>query len=154
MIELTEYLGKGVDTKQPAIICDLDGTLALFGDKNPFDRDFENDEVNIPVAMILQSLQFIHGRILKLIFLSGRNDKFKAQTEQFLRKAGFSNYELHMRRNGDYRKDDIFKEEVYNEKVKDNYKVLFVIDDRLSVCRFWYKMNLFCFNVNQGLIEF
>jgi hypothetical protein len=33
-----------------AIICDLDGTLALFGDRNPYDRDFENDKPNIPTV--------------------------------------------------------------------------------------------------------
>jgi predicted kinase len=54
-----------------AIICDLDGTLCLFGDKNPYDRDFENDKINESVRYILDG----NDQFNEIIFVSGRNDK-------------------------------------------------------------------------------
>lgn len=32
-----------------AVICDIDGTLALFGDANPYDRDFTQDKPNMRI---------------------------------------------------------------------------------------------------------
>ena len=143
------------------IICDLDGTLSLFDKdkKNPYNRDFENDECSQPVRFLLENYSKEYPES-KIFFLSGRNDKAKFATLQFFMK-NFSkefilrgNYELVMRRNKDFRKDTIIKEEMYKEHIKGKYDVDFVIDDRLQVCRLWYELGLFVFNVNQGLIEF
>jgi hypothetical protein len=41
-----------------------------------------------------------------------------------------------------------------NKEIKDNFNVLAWYDDRLGVCRMIYKLGIFCYNVNQGLIEF
>lgn len=142
--------------KKKAIICDLDGTLSLFDreKRNPYDRDFENDECSWPVKFILESYRqsFSEGEVF---FLSGRNNKFRDQTEQFIDEhLPFLNYHLVMREERDFRKDVIVKEEMYNTHIKDKYNVDFVIDDRLQVCRLWYSLGLFVFNVNQGLEEF
>ena len=137
------------------IIVDLDGTLSLFdkNKRNPYDRDFENDEVNIPVLDVIKS--YLAYKPIKLIFLSGRNDKFKSQTLDFIvGKCKLGGFELHMRKDKDFRKDVIIKEEMYNKFIKGKYQVDFVIDDRLQVCRLWYSLGLFVLNVNQGLIEF
>lgn len=37
---------------------------------------------------------------------------------------------------------------------KDIHTVIGVFDDRLKVCRMWYRLGLFVFNCNQGLKEF
>lgn len=132
------------------IICDLDGTLCLF-DGNPYDRDFSKDIVNEPIRKILTS--YLTNSYDNLVFLSGRNDKFESVTREWLNKY-FLNYELYMRKDKDFRKDVIVKEELYNNHVKNKYNVSFVIDDRLQVCRLWYYLGLFVLNVNQGLIEF
>ena len=57
------------------IICDLDGTLALFNGKNPYDRDFENDDPNAPVVDIVK--RYIKDGLA--IFVSGRSEKFRLQ---------------------------------------------------------------------------
>jgi len=140
---------------EKCIICDLDGTLSLFDRnlKNPYSRDFENDEVNMPVLNIIKS--YIQNHPVKLVFLSGRNNKFKEQTLNFIvSKCGLGGFELYMRPDKDFRKDVIIKEEMYNAYIKNQYKVDFVIDDRLQVCKLWYSLGLFVFNVNQGLKEF
>lgn len=137
------------------IICDLDGTLSLFdrNKKNPYSRDFENDDCNDRVLFLLNSWneQYPEGIVF---FLSGRSSKYREQTEIFLKKNLAFPYILIMRMDKDNRKDVIVKEEMYNEWVKPYYEVDFVIDDRLQVCRLWYSLGLFVFNVNQGLIDF
>lgn len=143
-----------------AIICDLDGTLALFGDKNPFDRDFENDEVSVPVRDIIEKFGDEYGDddfSYEIIFFSGRDEKFKDQTIEFLKKhiSHRISYQLYMRPTGDQRKDSILKKEMFEKYIKDTYYVQFVIDDRLQVLReCWWEMGLFVLNVNQGLKEF
>jgi predicted kinase len=140
-----------------AIICDLDGTLALFGNKNPYDRDFENDVVNKQVRDVLD--MFVHESFSSphIIFLSGRSDKYKEITEKWISsKAGlpFIAWELHMRKEGDSRSDVIVKKELFDEFVRDKYYVDFVIDDRLQILDLWHSMGLFTFNVNQTNEEF
>lgn len=146
------------DSSLPScIICDLDGTLSLFDKdkKNPYDRDFENDECSQPVKFILEnySKNFPNNPIY---FFSGRNSKFVNQTTEFIKKHFGPNfrYRIIMRRDKDNRKDVIVKEEMYNNSIKGKYNVDFVIDDRLQVCRLWYSLGLFVFNVNQNLVEF
>lgn len=143
--------------EERCIICDLDGTLSLFDrdKRNAYDRDFENDECSLPVKFILDSYQMRFPQ-RTIFFLSGRNDKFKDNTDEFLSK-NFGDtfyYKLIMRKDKDFRKDVIVKEEMYDSWIKDKHTVDFVIDDRLQVCRLWYKLGLFVFNVNQGLVEF
>lgn len=128
-----------------AIICDLDGTLALFGNKNPFERDFINDDVSIPVANLFN--QYPHRRII----FSGRNDKFKNETIEWLKQNSIHYDFLDMRKDGDFRKDIIIKKEMFETHIKDKYYVDFVVDDRPQVIRLWQEdLGLFVFNVGNG----
>lgn len=136
------------------VICDLDGTLCLYGDRNPYDRDFENDKLNYPVYIVLR--QWLNNKDKVIIFFSGRNEKFRKQTELFLAKYfDTSEYLLYMRPEKDQRKDTIIKEEMFINYVLNKFYVDFVIDDRMCVIRnVWHKLGLFCFCVNQGFVEF
>ncbi|PZU98312.1 MAG: polynucleotide kinase [Pseudanabaena sp.] len=128
-----------------AIICDLDGTIALIGDRSPYDAvKCELDLVNEPVRSILDR----SGK--KIIFLSGRADQFKPQTLAWLSKHHICFEELHMRRSGDTRKDSIVKREMYDQFILNRYNVAFVIDDRDQVVRVWRDLGLTCFQVDYG----
>lgn len=140
---LTEYVPN--PNLPECVICDLDGTLALF-DGNPYERDFSQDVPSLPV------LNLIAGK--RIVFLSGRNGKFKSTTEEWLKKHVVGEYELHMRQEGDNRKDSVLKRELYDLHVKDRYKVAFVVDDRPQVVRLWRSLGLFVFDVNQKGVEF
>lgn len=134
-----------------AIICDLDGTLALFGEKNPYDRDFTKDEVN---SIVREILRLHSGDETKIIFVSGRKDVFKDQTEKWLKENWGFPYELHMRKTApegqNEPKDVLVKEEIYNEYIKGKYNVLFVLDDRDQVVNFWRSQGLTCLQVAEG----
>lgn len=130
------------------VICDLDGTLALYGNKNPYERDFENDYFNAPVLDVLKGLH----PDTKLVFLSGRTDKYKKETEMFLTKEFLpDSYELHMRSDSDMRRDSHVKMNLFKQHIQGKYNVLYVLDDRLQVIEeCWEKLGLFVFNCNQG----
>lgn len=148
-------------TLSDCIICDIDGTIALFdrNKKNPYDRDFENDEVNNEVNLILRlyidSLSDIDllYESNKIIFVSGRSDKFRDVTEKWIKKNVYINdsrMELHMRKEGDFRRDSIIKKEIYNEHIKGKYNVDFVLDDRNQTVNMWRREGLKCFQVAEG----
>ncbi len=133
-------------TKPTAIICDLDGTLAEAGDRNLYDRDYENDHI---VPAVCETIYALQQQGHHLIFVSGRKSKYEASTREFLQKCGISNYKLFMREEGDLRKDSIVKMELFNSHIRDNYNVLCCFDDRLSVIEdCWDKLGIFTYNVN------
>lgn len=131
-----------------AIICDLDGTLALFDD-NPYDRDFSKDKVNSAVYAAIHAYQEqARGSVL---LVSGRNSKFLEQTKDWLREEGIRYDELWMpRAETDNRKDVIIKQEIYEADIKGKYNILFVLDDRNQVVDFWRSQGLTVFQVAEG----
>ena len=138
-----------------AIIVDVDGTLALFSrkDKNPYDLDFENDDPNIPVIRVIQSLQKANPE-LYVIILSGRNGKYKDVTEQWFIKHKIYYDLFFIRDEMDTRKDFILKKEIYETQIKDKFNVLAVIDDRKQVKQLWVSLGLFVLDVNQEDLDY
>ncbi|MDX6187886.1 AAA family ATPase [Flavobacterium sp. Fl-318] len=132
-----------------AIICDLDGTLALMNGRNPFDASkCDEDELNNPVANVLRNYKKLGYKIL---LVSGREDEYREPTLRFLAKHEIGYDALIMRKTKDYRKDSIIKTEIYNEFIKDNYFVEFVLDDRNQVVDTWRNdLKLPCFQVYYG----
>ncbi len=135
-------------------IFDLDGTLANSNGRdfyNPFDEEIIADLHITPVCKVVKALSDSYN----IVFLSGREAKFYKPTKIWIEnELRIFNPELWMRKTGDMRKDSIIKLELFNDKIKPNYNVIGVFDDRLQVCRMWYEQGIFCFNVNQGLKEF
>lgn len=132
-----------------AIICDLDGTLALMNGRNPFDASkCDEDLLNEPVANVLKNYKKLGYQVL---LVSGREDKFKAPTLRFLENHAIAFDDLIMRKSDDNRKDSIIKTEIYNEYIKDKYFVEFVLDDRNQVVDTWRNdLKLPCFQVYYG----
>jgi len=145
-------------TLPPAVIVDLDGTVAIHNGRNPYDYDkCDTDLVNEPVLKILDNYPYPN----EIIFVSGREDSCKQKTINWLKeiekKANAEGYvilgdrwQLHMRKTGDRRSDDIVKYEIFNEHIRDKYNVEFVLDDRDSVVKMWRKIGLTCLQVAEG----
>ncbi|MCC9071133.1 AAA family ATPase [Flavobacterium sp. F-65] len=132
-----------------AIICDLDGTLALMNGRNPFDASkCDEDLLNEPVANVLRNYKKLDYKIL---LVSGREDRYKEPTLRFLEKHAIEFDELMMRKSQDNRKDSIIKTEIYNDFIKDKYFVEFALDDRNQVVDMWRNdLKLPCFQVYYG----
>jgi hydroxymethylpyrimidine pyrophosphatase-like HAD family hydrolase len=136
-----------------AIICDLDGTLALLNGRSPYDASTcEQDVLNKPVADIVR--RYLIDKDVKVFFVSGREDKFKRQTDSFIsvhfKDIPELDYRLIMRKSGDYRKDSEIKKEIYDKYIRGKYDVLFVLDDRDQVVKYWRSEGLTCLQVDYG----
>jgi len=134
-------------TLPDAILCDLDGTLALFGDANPYDRDFMRDDLNVPVQATLAAFKRQGHAVL---LASGRKDSARQQTEAWLDRHDVVYDHLWMRQTDDNRKDAIVKREIYEAQIRGVYNVLFVLDDRDQVVELWRSLGLTCFQVEYG----
>lgn len=119
-----------------AVLCDLDGTLCTIPNgANPYVRDFTQDLCNMAVAECLRSM---NDTGYFIILMSGRDSKFRGQTEEWLSAYSIPYFSLHMREEGDVRKDDIVKKELYMKHVQGkDFHVAFVLDDRPQVVRMW-----------------
>lgn len=72
-----------------AIICDLDGTLALIEHRSPYDASTaEQDILNNPIANILHVYSHQTEFPIDIILLSGRDEKYRRPTAQWLEKHG------------------------------------------------------------------
>jgi len=133
---------------QKAIICDIDGTLALMGLRSPYDTSQAlNDQANPAVSLILDALTEAN---IEIIFVSGRFEQHRYITECWLSRNGFIWNDLFLRKDGDKRKDYVVKEEIYNEKIKGKFDIQFVLEDRTRNVQMWREIGLVCLQVAEG----
>lgn len=134
------------DNKRPAIIVDLDGTLALFNGREPFEFEkCDTDLLNEPVATTVFALA-----MRDVLIVTGRYERVRTQTEAWLDLHGIPYDALFMRRDGDNRKDADVKREIYYAEIADRYDVLLVLDDRNQSVEGWRQLGLVCFQVAEG----
>lgn len=147
------HLKVNYDSMLPhAVAFDIDGTLALMGNRSPYDwNKVDNDDINHIVA---EQIKFHKSKERVIILLSGRDESCKKLTEEWCEYYGIEYDMLLMRKKDDMRKDTIVKRELYNDNIKGIYNLLAIYDDRLSVVDMWFNEGIFTFNVNQGNIEF
>ncbi len=135
-----------------AVVFDIDGTLALMGNRSAFDwmKVYKDDKNDI----VAEQVEFHKSKGRKIIIVSGRDGVCKKLTMDWLELYGIEYDEIYLRPENDYRKDTAIKREIYNTYIKEKYNVLAVYDDRLQVLDMWYDEGVFTFNVNQGNFEF
>lgn len=155
--ERTKYLEQD-NTKESVVVFDVDGTVALMSPevkRSPYDMTLVSTDIrNEPVCKLAESL-IKAGQ--KIIFVSGRtgteqcrNDTVKWISDNLGLGICDTNYNLYMRKEGDNRADYIIKEEIYKEKILPNYRVEYVVDDRIQVVNHIREMGLPVFQVAEG----
>lgn len=119
---------------------DIDGTLAVMSDRNPFDwKKVGNDSVDMFIAQMLMGYEDLNYRI---VIMSGRDSVCRDETEKWLYKNRIPYDDLFMRAEKDYRKDSIVKEELFYNHVAPKYNVVAVVDDRPQVVRMWWEIKI------------
>lgn len=132
------------------IVCDIDGTYALLGNRSPYNPEFSlyTDSPNIPVV---NTVRRYYNAGYEIIFCSGREDKYEQVTRAFINKYSQDLvYKLFMRKTGDKRGDYIVKEEIFMNEIKDKYFIEVVLDDRSTVIQRWRDIGLTVFQVAPG----
>jgi predicted kinase len=135
-----------------AVIYDIDGTLAVLGDRSPYDpTKYHLDTLNVDVHESLLA-HWKAGR--EIIIVSGRDDAYRHETITWLNDVGVQWDKLYMRptenrADGKKTEDSIIKYELFNKHIRDEkYRILGVYDDRHRVLRMWRKLGLTTFHVN------
>ena len=136
--------------KERAVIIDLDGTLVnnavrlennlqrrrenLTNPQIRWDEFFaQTMEYDQPHRWCLEMVRAFSLQGFKILFLTGRmaTKSTKAVTEQWLTTyvGPGINYELIMRKNRDFRKNEQIKHDILTREILPRYNVLFAIDD-------------------------
>ena len=134
-----------------AIICDLDGTVALKGDRDIYDWD--KCDVDFPNKIVIDLVKRYSSTGATVIFLSGRDGRGREKTIDWLGKyigLAKNRWELFMRTPQDNRKDCLIKQELFDANIKGKYYIDFVLDDRNQVVDMWRIMGLTCLQVAEG----
>jgi len=141
------------------VIVDIDGTLAdishrrhhIEGKRKRWGKFFRDMDKDLPIPEIASKVRQL-SQNHTIILVSGRPDDYRAVTEQWLKKHKIPYQKLYMRKSGDFRPDDIVKQEILNDHLrKEDIKL--VIDDRPRVIRMWRENGLEVEDVGEG-IEF
>jgi hypothetical protein len=143
---------------RPAIIVDLDGTLAHHDDRDIHDNPRVEEDVIDPAVYLLVANYSIGVQepgtgehiAYKILIVTGRWETFREETARWLDHWGIQYEQLYMRRDGDYRPDYIIKREIYETAIQGNYRVDLVLEDRNSVVKMWRELGLKCFQVADG----
>lgn len=140
----------GTPGKPKAFLVDIDGTLAHMRDyRGPFDwKNVGLDDVDEKIAYIVKTLALDPD--IRIIVMSGRDEVCRGETEEWLELHGIMYDDLFMRPEKDMRPDNIIKAELFDNYVRDNFDVQFVLDDRDQVVEMWRRMGLTCLQVAPG----
>lgn len=136
-------------TLPKAVICDLDGTLAIIRGRSPFDgMACGSDLLNEPIARLLR---LYHASGVQVLLMSGRQEEAQEATREWLQRHEIPYDALIMRKTGDARKDSIVKKELYEAHVRGQFHIEVVLDDRNQVVDLWrLELGLPCLQVNYG----
>jgi phosphoglycolate phosphatase-like HAD superfamily hydrolase len=144
------------------IICDIDGTIADLTHRlhhiHPsegqrknwaaFHAGVKDDTPHHDMHFILWALVRSGMRV---IYVSGRNEASRKDTEAWLNREGFPNGMLYMRADGDFRNDAIIKEEILDNHLRLTPEdVLCVLDDRQRVVDMWRRRGFRVLQVAPG----
>ena len=148
--------------KKDIVIFDLDGTLAIIDERRQkamkpngklnWDK-FSSDELikkDLPNIPVIKTAKLFHQSGFKIYVLSGRSDKTKKVTAQWLKKYDVPFDVLKMRKRDDTRPDEEIKKEfIFELSILEN--IFLILDDREKVVKMWRSLQLPCFQVNEGL---
>ncbi len=131
------------------IIVDIDGTIAFNnGHRDYFDyTKVLNDE---PIDEVIELIQICKEGGIGIVFVSGREESCREDTELWFRSYGIDYNALYMRENDDRRQDYIIKNEIYENHLKGKYNIKFILDDRNQVVNMWRELGLRVLQVADG----
>lgn len=133
-----------------ALICDIDGTIALRVNRSPY--NYSKVDTDVPNPYVLKTVKRLAGTGVHPIFITGRKSTKTCmeKTRAWLDRYFGTDYTLFMRTDGDNRHDDVIKREIYERHIKDHNCVLAVFEDRDRVVKMWRDLGLNCNQVYYG----
>jgi hypothetical protein len=151
--ELTDYrvfnTVKWEDDLPTCIICDLDGTLAMHTGRTPFEWGRLNeDKIDFRLSLMLEIYSNLYET--EIIFLTGRPDNVRKETEAWLDEHFHAPYTLIMRDAKDFSHGQDTKKKLYEDFILDKYNVLCVFEDSNKCVNMWREQGLLTLQVQNG----
>lgn len=137
---------------------DIDGTIADLTHRLPhiqkepknWDGFFRACSNDAPISHMIALLHIIVDADQTVVYVSGRSDSIREQTEDWLNEhVGFTG-PLYMRKHGDHRPDNLVKSELYDQIRTDGYEPVMAFDDRDQVVKMWRSRGIPCLQVAEG----
>lgn len=143
--------------KHPAIIVDMDGTLSdcthrrhfVEGKRQNYDAFYRrcgDDPLHEHIALIVRRMAQDHA----VLVTTGRPARYAGVTAIWLGLNDVPFDHILTRADGDYRADDVVKEEILDRDILPSYRVVFALDDRARVVQMWRKRGIPCLQVAPG----
>lgn len=143
------YIREQDKTLPKCIIVDCDGTICLHQGRDPYDLSkVSTDKPNDP---LIDLIRILSGSV-DIIFFSGREgtEQCRKDTAKWINDNVQVPYQLYMRKQGDYRPDEIIKKELFEEVINNQYYCVAIFDDRDRVIKNWREMGLLACQVYYG----
>lgn len=139
------------------LLLDLDGTLCdhswriHYAKKRNWDKYnslCKDDKPNDPVYRLILDIQNNYS----IIILTGREEKYRSQTVDWLNHHGVKFCHLFMRPNGEYKKPDYqlkieWIKKIFGGEIKEH--IAFALEDRNQVVNAYRKIGIPVFQVNE-----
>ena len=142
-----------------AAIFDVDGTLSdcthrrHFVERKPADwKSFLRPDLvmlDTVIEPVAQLARYLANEFNEILIVTGRDEAQRHVTEKWLAKNDIPYGQLLMRRDGDYRPDEVVKEEIL-ERLQKEFNIWLVLDDRSRVVSMWRKHGLVCLQAADG----
>lgn len=142
-------------SKPIAIIVDIDGTLAHRTDRSPYDYTrVGEDHLDSTIANLV--FDWVGTNVFRhVLIVTGRDHTCSDDTAEWLFRHAVDHDGLFMRPaeavdRGNKLPDWIIKLNIFNEYIRHQYNVQFVLDDRNQVVEMWRALGLKCLQVEPG----
>lgn len=145
--------------KKPAVIVDIDGTLAdvehrrhyVQGDKKDFTAFYEAMDDDGPATPIIGLVNMYRMNTWEIILCTGRPERYRTRTKAWLANVGVQYDLLYMRPNDqEYTPDFEVKLEMLEMIRGAGFDPQIAIDDRDQVVKMWREQGLTCLQVAEG----
>lgn len=141
---------------------DIDGTIADLTHRLPhiqkipkdWDSFFGACPDDAPIPHIIELARDL-SKQATVIFVSGRSDKVRTETEAWISTHVWGEDRPHksplvMRKEGDHRPDNLVKAELLDEVLSHGWKPIMAFDDRNQVVKMWRERGIPCAQVAEG----
>lgn len=135
------------------VIFDMDGTLSdasarqhhLQKEPKDWDSFFSDLHLDPPIMPIVDLYNALcHGDAYEVAIFTGRSDRYKQMTMDWMARHGLAAKPIYCRKEGDTRHDLVIKREIYEDFIASGNKVAFIVEDRNSVVKMWREMDVVC----------
>ena len=138
------------------VIFDIDGTIADISERvhhvrrkpknwNAFNAGMAQDKA---IHSMVRLCKILYAAGLRIILCSGRKERNRPETVEWLEKQGVPYHQLLLRKDEDFRSDAVVKREIL--QTLDKSKILFVVEDRSRVVEMWRSEGLVCLQCAPG----